>query len=73
MQDLLETIQASEEEIKTHLKTMHACQIDGNLWHKKSACISIVNVGFPEKLLWCFCKYNLFIFSLILHNSYSYK
>ncbi|KAM6910089.1 sister chromatid cohesion protein DCC1 [Xenentodon cancila] len=29
MQDLLERIQASEEEIKTHLETIHACQIDG--------------------------------------------
>ncbi|XP_061574273.1 sister chromatid cohesion protein DCC1 [Cololabis saira] len=29
MQDLLERIQASEEEIKTHLETLHACQIDG--------------------------------------------
>uniref|UniRef100_A0A3Q3QFE4 Sister chromatid cohesion protein DCC1 n=1 Tax=Monopterus albus TaxID=43700 RepID=A0A3Q3QFE4_MONAL len=31
MQDLLERIQASEEEIKTHLETIHACQIDGYL------------------------------------------
>lgn len=31
MQDLLERIQASEEEIKTHLENIHACQIDGNL------------------------------------------
>ncbi|KAM4633249.1 sister chromatid cohesion protein DCC1 [Polymixia lowei] len=29
MLDLLERIQASEEEIQTHLKTIHACQIDG--------------------------------------------
>ncbi|XP_051262513.1 sister chromatid cohesion protein DCC1 isoform X3 [Dicentrarchus labrax] len=29
MEDLLERIQASEEEIKTHLETIHACQIDG--------------------------------------------
>lgn len=29
MLDLLERIQASEEEIKTHLETIHACQIDG--------------------------------------------
>uniref|UniRef100_A0A3Q4B2I0 Sister chromatid cohesion protein DCC1 n=1 Tax=Mola mola TaxID=94237 RepID=A0A3Q4B2I0_MOLML len=29
MQDLLERIQASEEEIKAHLPTIHACQIDG--------------------------------------------
>uniref|UniRef100_A0A8C6LGJ3 Sister chromatid cohesion protein DCC1 n=1 Tax=Nothobranchius furzeri TaxID=105023 RepID=A0A8C6LGJ3_NOTFU len=29
MQDLLERIQASEEEIKNHLVTIHACQIDG--------------------------------------------
>ncbi|XP_037532989.1 sister chromatid cohesion protein DCC1 [Nematolebias whitei] len=29
MQDLLERIQASEEEIKDHLETIHACQIDG--------------------------------------------
>ncbi|XP_053182521.1 sister chromatid cohesion protein DCC1 [Scomber japonicus] len=29
MQDLLEKIQASEEEIQTHLETIHACQIDG--------------------------------------------
>ncbi|CAN9514019.1 unnamed protein product [Ophioblennius macclurei] len=27
--DLLERIQASEEEIKTHLETIHACEIDG--------------------------------------------
>lgn len=33
MQDLLERIQASEEEIKTHLETIHACQIDGKLWY----------------------------------------
>ncbi|XP_034466056.1 sister chromatid cohesion protein DCC1 [Hippoglossus hippoglossus] len=30
MPDLLERIQASEEEIKTHLETVHACQIDGH-------------------------------------------
>ncbi|XP_058502959.1 sister chromatid cohesion protein DCC1 [Solea solea] len=29
MQDLLERIQASEEEIKAHFETIHACQIDG--------------------------------------------
>ncbi|KAG7474518.1 hypothetical protein JOB18_010638 [Solea senegalensis] len=29
MQDLLERIQASEEEIQAHLETIHACQIDG--------------------------------------------
>ncbi|XP_047455359.1 sister chromatid cohesion protein DCC1 [Mugil cephalus] len=29
MEDLLERIQASEEELKTHLETIHACQIDG--------------------------------------------
>ncbi|XP_072250719.1 sister chromatid cohesion protein DCC1 [Leuresthes tenuis] len=29
LQDLLERIQASEEEIKSHLETIHACQIDG--------------------------------------------
>ncbi|XP_029308198.1 sister chromatid cohesion protein DCC1 [Cottoperca gobio] len=29
IQDLLETIQASEEELKTNLETIHACQIDG--------------------------------------------
>ncbi|KAM8871182.1 sister chromatid cohesion protein DCC1 [Spinachia spinachia] len=29
MQDLLDRIQASEDELKTHLKTIHACQIDG--------------------------------------------
>uniref|UniRef100_A0A3P9HHD3 Sister chromatid cohesion protein DCC1 n=2 Tax=Oryzias latipes TaxID=8090 RepID=A0A3P9HHD3_ORYLA len=29
MQDLLERIQASEEEIKSHLEIIHACQIDG--------------------------------------------
>lgn len=29
LQDLLERIQASEEEIKTQLETIHACQIDG--------------------------------------------
>lgn len=33
MQDLLERIQASEEETKTHLKTIHACQIDGKQSH----------------------------------------
>lgn len=32
MEDLLERIQASEEEIKAHLETIHVCQIDGNLW-----------------------------------------
>lgn len=31
MQDLLERIQASEEEINKHLETIHACQINGNL------------------------------------------
>lgn len=31
MQDLLESIQASEEEITTHLETIHACRIDGKL------------------------------------------
>lgn len=31
MLDLLERIQASEQEINTHLETIHACQIDGNL------------------------------------------
>lgn len=31
MQDLLERIQASEEEIITNLNTINACQIDGNL------------------------------------------
>lgn len=30
MEDLLERIQASEEEIKTYLETIHASQIDGN-------------------------------------------
>ncbi|KAM4568290.1 sister chromatid cohesion protein DCC1 [Fundulus diaphanus] len=29
MEDLLERIQASEEELKTHLETIHACQIEG--------------------------------------------
>ncbi|RVE62366.1 hypothetical protein OJAV_G00156490 [Oryzias javanicus] len=29
MEDLLERIQASEQEIKTHLEVIHACQIDG--------------------------------------------
>ncbi|XP_008321627.1 sister chromatid cohesion protein DCC1 [Cynoglossus semilaevis] len=29
MEDLLERIQASEEEIKAHLETIHVCQIDG--------------------------------------------
>ncbi|XP_007571167.1 sister chromatid cohesion protein DCC1 [Poecilia formosa] len=29
MEDLLERIQASEEELKTHLETIHACPIDG--------------------------------------------
>ncbi|XP_027867550.1 sister chromatid cohesion protein DCC1 [Xiphophorus couchianus] len=29
MEDLLERIQASEEELKTHLETIHACRIDG--------------------------------------------
>lgn len=33
MQDLLERIQASEEELKAHLETIHACQIDGKQWH----------------------------------------
>ena len=33
MEDLLERIQASEEELKTHLETIHACQIDGKQWH----------------------------------------
>lgn len=31
MQDLLDRIQASEVEIKDHLETIHACQIDGNI------------------------------------------
>ncbi|XP_068616496.1 sister chromatid cohesion protein DCC1 [Brachionichthys hirsutus] len=30
MQDLLERVQASEEEIKTYLEAIHACQIDGH-------------------------------------------
>ncbi|KAK5606766.1 Sister chromatid cohesion protein DCC1 [Crenichthys baileyi] len=29
MEDLLERIQASEEELKTHMETIHACQIKG--------------------------------------------
>ncbi|XP_032413679.1 sister chromatid cohesion protein DCC1 [Xiphophorus hellerii] len=29
MEDLLERIQASEEELKNHLETIHACRIDG--------------------------------------------
>ncbi|KAM6935724.1 sister chromatid cohesion protein DCC1 [Lycodopsis pacificus] len=29
MQDLLDRIQSSEEELKIHLETIHACQIDG--------------------------------------------
>lgn len=29
MQDLLDRIQASEEELMSHLETIHACQIDG--------------------------------------------
>nr|XP_040020294.1 sister chromatid cohesion protein DCC1 [Gasterosteus aculeatus aculeatus] len=29
MQDLLDRIQSSQDELKTHLKTIHACQIDG--------------------------------------------
>ncbi|XP_054897854.1 sister chromatid cohesion protein DCC1 [Poeciliopsis prolifica] len=29
MEDLLERVQASEEELKTHLEKIHACQIDG--------------------------------------------
>lgn len=31
MQDLLDSIQASEKELKTHLEAIHACQIDGKL------------------------------------------
>lgn len=29
MQDLFDRIQASEEELMSHLETIHACQIDG--------------------------------------------
>ena len=31
MQDLLERVQASEEEIKAYLSNIHACQIEGKL------------------------------------------
>ena len=33
MQDLLDRIQASEEELKANLETIHACQMDGKQWH----------------------------------------
>ncbi|XP_054636649.1 sister chromatid cohesion protein DCC1 isoform X2 [Dunckerocampus dactyliophorus] len=43
MDDLLETIQASEEEIKKHLQTIHACQING--------CWRVLDSDYEMKLL----------------------
>nr|XP_057941306.1 sister chromatid cohesion protein DCC1 [Doryrhamphus excisus] len=43
MDDLLETIQASEEEITKHLKTLHACQING--------CWRVLDSDYEMKLL----------------------
>ncbi|XP_037308785.1 sister chromatid cohesion protein DCC1 isoform X1 [Pungitius pungitius] len=43
MQDLLDRIQSSEEELKTHLKTIHACQIDG--------CWRVLDFDYEMKLL----------------------
>lgn len=44
MLDLLERIQASEQEINTHLETIHACQIDGNLLVEMTTWITILRL-----------------------------
>ncbi|XP_042346565.1 sister chromatid cohesion protein DCC1 [Plectropomus leopardus] len=48
MQDLLEKIQASEQELKTNLETIHACQIDG-YWR-------VLDFDYEMKLLGHVCQ-----------------
>lgn len=51
MQDLLDRIQASEEELMSHLETIHACQIDGKYFlflHNNSM---LMNWTFFTKIL----------------------
>ncbi|XP_061748835.1 sister chromatid cohesion protein DCC1 isoform X2 [Nerophis ophidion] len=59
MDDLLETIQASEEEIKNHLKTLHACQING-FWRVLDPDYEMKLVGHVTQLVdsesWSFHK-----------------
>ncbi|XP_061919059.1 sister chromatid cohesion protein DCC1 isoform X2 [Entelurus aequoreus] len=59
MDDLLETIQASEEEIKHHLKTLHACQING-FWRVLDSDYEMKLVGHVTQLVdsesWSFHK-----------------
>lgn len=51
MEDLLESIQASEEELKTSLEAIHACQIDGKQGHFliKTTHVVVVQVVFAAK------------------------
>uniref|UniRef100_A0A3Q1JI55 Sister chromatid cohesion protein DCC1 n=1 Tax=Anabas testudineus TaxID=64144 RepID=A0A3Q1JI55_ANATE len=59
MQDLLERIQASEEEITEHLETIHACQIDG-YWRILDFDYEMKLLGHVTQLVdsesWCFSK-----------------
>lgn len=62
MMDLLERIQASEEEIKAHLKTLHACQIDG-YWRMLDFDYEMKLLGHVTQLVdsesWSFSKVSL--------------
>lgn len=62
MMDLLESIQASEEEIKTHLQTIHACQLDG-YWRVLEFDYEVKLLGHVTQLVdsesWSFSKVNL--------------
>lgn len=48
MEDLLERIQASEEEIKIHLETNHACQVEGSVTLYMYTCICCFNYQLPD-------------------------
>ncbi|KAM3873694.1 sister chromatid cohesion protein DCC1 [Diretmus argenteus] len=59
MRDLLDRIQASEEEIQTHLQTIHACQIDG-YWRVLDFDYEMKVLGYVTQLVdsesWSFNK-----------------
>ncbi|XP_062320845.1 sister chromatid cohesion protein DCC1 [Osmerus eperlanus] len=62
MMDLLERIQASEEEIKAQLKTIHACEIDG-YWRMLDFDYEMKLLGHVTQLVdsesWSFSKVSL--------------
>ncbi|XP_012707485.2 sister chromatid cohesion protein DCC1 [Fundulus heteroclitus] len=62
MADLLERIQASEEELKTHLETTHACQIEG-YWRMLDFDYEMKLLGHVTQLVdsesWSFNKVSL--------------